>query len=106
NPGLIKLMDPSLAYVNNFTAAHRRYETTGRPFSYRDFLGCHDWTYPVQKACFTQAQHLPCHLPGYATCAGNDVAQDVRDINALFGVNLEAPAREVATGSSRQGLTR
>ena len=106
HPGPIKLMDPSLAYVNNFTAAHRRYETTGRSFTYQDFLGCHDWTYPVQKACFAQAQHLPCHLPGYAVCKGDDVAQDVRDINALFGVNLAAPAREAATVSSRQGLTR
>jgi hypothetical protein len=99
HPGPIKLMDPSLAYVNNFTAAHRKYETTGRSFTYEDFLRCHDWTYPVQKACFIQAQHLPCKLVGYTAC--NDVALDVREINALFGVNLEegadkAPAREGA----------
>lgn len=114
HPGPIKLMDPSLAYVNNFTAAHRRYETTGRSFTYEAFLRCHDWTYPVQKACFTQAQHLPCHLVGYSTCNGNDVAQDVRDINALFGVNLDgadtgdakAPAHEAPTAGRRQGLTR
>jgi hypothetical protein len=101
HPGPIKLMDPSLAYVNNFTAAHRRYETTGRSFTYEDFLRCHDRTYPVQKACFTQAQRLPCRLVGYASCNGNDVAQDVRDINALFGVNLDG-----ADASRRQGLTR
>ena len=98
HPGSIKLMDPSLAYVNNFTAAHRRYETTGRSFTYEDFLRCHDWTYPVQKACFTQAQHLPCKLVGYTACS--DVGQDVREINTLFGVNAEgaatAPAREGA----------
>ena len=100
HPGPIKLMDPSLAYVNNFTAAHRRYETTGRSFTYEDFLRCHDWTYPVQKACFIQAQHLPCRLVGYTAC--NDVIQDVREINALFGVNVEAaaeaPAKERADG--------
>ena len=84
-PGPIKLMDPSRAYVNNFTAANRKYETTGRSFTYEDFLRCHDWTYPVQKACFSQAQHLPCRLVGYT--ASNDVAQDVREINALFGVD-------------------
>jgi len=96
-PGAIKLMDPSLAYVNNFTAAHRRYETTGRPFTYEDFLRCHDWTYPVQKACFGQAQHLPCKLVGYTAC--NDVAQDVREINALFGVILD----DAATTPAREG---
>jgi hypothetical protein len=97
HPGSIKLMDPSLAYVNNFTAGHRRYETTGRAFAYEDFLRCHDWTYPVQKACFTQAQHLPCRLIGYT--ASNDVIADVREINTLFGVNLETvkePANEGA----------
>jgi hypothetical protein len=90
-PGPIKLMDPGRAYVNNFTAGHRRYETTGRSFAYEDFLRCHDWTYPVQKACFNQAQHLPCRLVGYTAC--NDVLQDVREINALFGVNLEEHAK-------------
>jgi hypothetical protein len=101
-PGLIKLMDPSRAYVNNFTAANRKYETTGRSFTYEDFLRCHDWTYPVQKACFIQAQHLPCKLVGYT--ASNDVAQDVREINSLFGVSFDeteapgtAPARETAS---------
>jgi hypothetical protein len=84
HPGPVKLMDPSKAYVNNFTAAHRRYETTGRPFAYADFLRCHDWTYPVQKGFFTQSQHLPCRLVGYT--ASNDVAHDVREINTLFGV--------------------
>ena len=88
SPGPIKLMDPGRAYVNNFTAGHRRYETTGKPFAYDDFLRCHDWTYPVQKACFTQAQHLPCRLVGYT--AYRDVGQDVRDINALFAAEHAA----------------
>ncbi len=83
HPGPIKLMEPSRAYVNNFTAANRRYETTGRAFTYEDFLRSHDWTYPVQKACFIQAQHLPCRLVGYTSCS--DVARDVSEINALFG---------------------
>jgi hypothetical protein len=99
-------MDPGRAYVNNFTAGHRRYETTGKPFAYEDFLRCHDWTYPVQKACFTQAQHLPCRLVGHT--ASSDVSQDVREINALFGTTLNvdtepeaaagAPAKEDASG--------
>ena len=42
----------------------------------------------MQKACFTQAQHLPCRLVGYT--ASNDVMQDVREINALFGVVPDA----------------
>jgi hypothetical protein len=105
NPGPIKLMDPGRAYVNNFTAGHRRYETTGRSFAYEDFLRCHDWTYPVQKACFTQAQHLPCRLVGYTTY--RDVIQDVREINALFEVTdtggepaagVEVPVKEEASG--------
>jgi len=60
----------------------------------------------VQKACFSQAQHLPCHLPGYATCNGNDVAQDVREINALFGIDLGGADTDAAKAVSRQGLTR
>lgn len=94
HPGAIKLMDPSLAYVNNFTAAHRRYETTGRSFTYEDFLRCHDWTYPVQKACFTQTQHLPCNLVGYTAC--NDVVRDVREISALFGLAPDAAGSSAA----------
>jgi hypothetical protein len=93
DPAPIKLMDPSRAYVNNFTAAHRRYETTGRAFTYEDFLRSHDWTYPVQKACFIQAQHLPCRLVGYTACS--DVVEDVRELNALFGVTLQG-AKEPA----------
>jgi hypothetical protein len=106
HPAPIKLMEPSRAYVNNFTAGHRRYETTGRPFAYEDFLRSHDWTYPVQKACFVQGQHLPCRLTGYTACS--DVTQDVSEINALFGITIDgpkqpadsisAPAREGATG--------
>lgn len=106
HPAPIKLMDPSRAYVNNFTAAARRFETTGRSFTYEDFLRSHDWTYPVQKACFIQAQHLPCRLVGYTACS--DVGQDVREINALFGVTLDesreaaddakVPDKEVAGG--------
>ena len=92
----IKLMDPSRAYVNNFTAGHRRYETTGRSFSYEDFVRCHDWTYPVQKACFFHGQHLPCRLVGYTAC--NDLMQDVREINALFGI-LPAVGKEPAVDS-------
>ena len=88
-PTLIKLMDPSRAYVNNFTAADRKYETTGRSFAHEDFLRCHDWTYPVQKGCFAQAQYLPCRIAGYT--AYRDVGQDVREITALFGIDFEAP---------------
>jgi hypothetical protein len=96
HPASIKLMDPSKAYLNNFTAGHRRFETTGRPFTYEDFLGSHDWTYPVQKACFAQAQHLPCRLVGYTACS--DVAQDVREINALFDIAFEEPEEAANAG--------
>jgi hypothetical protein len=98
DPGPVKLMDPSRAYVNNFTAAHRRYETTGRPFAYADFLRCHDWTYAVQKGFFSRPQHLPCRLVGYTAC--NDVAQDVREISALFGVAFDAQPPSGGQGAS------
>jgi hypothetical protein len=91
-------MDPSKAYVNNFTAAHRRYETTGRPFAYADFLRCHDWTYAVQKGFFSRAQHLPCRLLGYTP--SNDVSQDVREINALFGVAADGQPLSGGQGAS------
>ena len=88
-PGPIKLMDPSRAYVNNFTAGHRKYETTGRPFAYEDFLRCHDWTYTVQKACFIQAQHLPCGLPFNGPIdALITVYKTVQHLNELFHVGF------------------
>lgn len=87
SPVTIKVMDPSQAYVNNFTAAGRRYETTGRPFTVEDFLSCHDYTYPVQKGLFDQTQRLPCRLNGWTMCS--DVTQDVRTIIARFGVAEE-----------------
>ncbi len=84
DPAPIKIMDPRQAYVNNFTAAGRRYETTGRPFTVEDFLSCHNYTYPVQKRLFDRAQTLPCRLAGWTMCS--DVAQDVKDICARFDV--------------------
>jgi hypothetical protein len=84
NPGPIKIMDPRLAYVNNFTAGGRRYETTGRAFTVEDFLNCHDYTYPVQKSLFDRPQTLPCQLTGWTMYA--DVSQDVETITARFGV--------------------
>ena len=110
HPGPIKLMDPSLAYVNNFTAAHRRYETTGRSFTYEDFLRCHDWTYPVQKACFTQAQHLPCRLVRLRDLqrqrrrAGRSGHQC--SVRRHPGRRRQRGARAAPTASRRQGLTR
>ncbi|WP_421999500.1 hypothetical protein [Reyranella sp.] len=70
--------------MNNFTAAGRRYETIGGPFTVDDFLRCHDYTYPVQKGLFDQPQMLPCRLNGWTMYT--DVAQDVCTIIARFGV--------------------
>jgi hypothetical protein len=89
SPATIKVMDPRLAYVNNFTAAGRRYETTGRPFTVEDFVSCHDYTYPVQKGLIEQTQHLPCRLNGWTMYS--DVAEDVRTIIARFGVAEDTP---------------
>ena len=90
NPSAIKIMDPRKAYVNNFTASGRRYETTGRAFTVEDFLRCHDYTYPVQKGLFDRAQTLPCRMTGWTMYA--DVNQDVRAISARFGVAV-GPSR-------------
>jgi hypothetical protein len=76
--------DPRQAYVNNFTAGGRRYETTGRAFSVEDFLRCHDWTYPVQKGLFERPQVLPCRLNGW-TMSGS-VSEDVKTISERFGI--------------------
>jgi hypothetical protein len=84
DPSPIKIMEPRKAYVNNFTAAGRRYETTGRAFTVEDFLNCHDYTYPVQKGLFDRPQSLPCQLTGWTMYA--DVGHDVKTIAARFGV--------------------
>ncbi len=85
NADTIKILDDAgRAYVNNFTARDRLYETTGRPFTVDDFLRCHDQTYPVQKSLFARAQFLPCRLAGWTSCS--DVGQDVREISAGLGI--------------------
>jgi glycosyltransferase domain-containing protein len=88
--------DPREAYVNNFTAKDRLYETTGQPFAIADFLRCHDWTYPVQKSLFNRGQVLPCRLPGWT--AYRDIGSDVREIVQRF--------RDERVGPPAQGTVR
>ena len=81
--------DTREAYVNNFTAANRLYETTGRPFLADDFLASHDkYSYSVQRSLFTRAQKLPCRLNKWT--AFRNVEEDVRQIDALLRAN-QAP---------------
>lgn len=97
--GHIKIIeDPSEAYVNNFTAADRLYETTGRPFDYGDFLRAHDNSYPVQRRLFPRAQILPCRLKGWT--AYRDVATDSREITTLLKSGLLPPNGNSAVGGS------
>jgi glycosyltransferase domain-containing protein len=81
--------DPREAYVNNFTAAARLYETTGQPFAVEDFLRCHDWSYPVQKSLFGRAQALPCRLDGRR--AYRETAADVAEIVGRFRAERIGP---------------
>jgi hypothetical protein len=67
--------DTREAYINNFASGKRRYETTGRPFAFDDFLAAHRFTYPVQKALFAHGQMLPCRYDGITPY--RDVAADV-----------------------------
>jgi hypothetical protein len=89
----IKVMqDAREAYVNNFTAANRLYETTGRSFSGEDFMRSHDkYSYSVQRSLFVRGQTLPCRLKGW-TPAGS-VDDDVRQIDALLRANSQSPAK-------------
>ena len=90
----IKIIDdPRKAYVNNYTAANRLYETTGMPFAQEDFIRSHGWSYPVQKSLFTRAQRLPCRLEGWTPY--RDVATDVQEINLEFAE--EEPPSSLAT---------
>jgi hypothetical protein len=83
--------DAREAYVNNFTAAGRLYETTGRPFLAEDFMRSHDkYSYSVQRSLFTRAQKLPCRLNGWTGC--RNVEEDVRQIDALLHANQVLPA--------------
>jgi glycosyltransferase domain-containing protein len=90
----IKIMDPSQAYVNNYTAANRLYETTGLPFAQEDFIRSHGWSYPIQKSLFNRAQLLPCRLEGWTPY--RDVATDVREISLEFAEE-EPPSAPVMT---------
>lgn len=83
-PGPIKIIeDTRQAYVNNFTAGSRRYETTGRAFAIEDFMRSHDCSYPVQKSLFGRPQVLPCRLSGWT--GYGEVSRDVEAIRARFG---------------------
>ena len=84
--------DPREAYVNNFTAANRLYETTGRPFSAEDFLLSHDkYSYSVQRSLFTLGQTLPCRLKGWTPFRRVD--DDVRQIDALLRPSNRSPVK-------------
>jgi hypothetical protein len=89
----IKVMeDPREAYVNNFTAAARLYETTGRAFSGEDFLRSHDkYSYSVQRSLFIRAQTLPCRLKGWTPYS--NVEDDVRQIDALLRLSNSSPVK-------------
>ena len=76
--------DTRQAYVNNFTARGRLYETTGKPFAVADFLGAHNYSYTVQKSLFKRAQTLPCRLAGWTSY--RDVTMDVREISARLTI--------------------
>jgi glycosyltransferase domain-containing protein len=76
--------DPRQAYVNNFTARGRLYETTGKPFAVADFLGAHNYSYTVQKSLFKRPQTLPCRLKGWTPY--RDVTMDVREISARLTI--------------------
>lgn len=83
--------DAREAYVNNFTAANRLYETTGRPFLAEDFMSSHDkYSYAVQRSLFARAQKLPCRLTGWTSC--RNVEEDVRQVDALLHASQVLPA--------------
>ncbi len=83
--------DAREAYVNNFTAAGRLYETTGRPFLADDFMRSHDqYSHAVQRSLFTRGQKLPCRLNGWTQC--RNIEDDVRQIDALLHANQVLPA--------------
>ena len=85
---MVKIIEqPAEAYINNFSAAGRRYPTTGRPFSHADFLNEHAYSYPIQKALFARGQSLPCRLFGWTPY--RDPAGDVRELMA--GLALSQP---------------
>jgi hypothetical protein len=84
-PTPIKIIeDTRQAYVNNFTAGSRLYETTGGTFTIENFLRSHNYSYPVQKGLFGRSQALPCQLSGWTSCS--DVAQDVQAITARLAI--------------------
>ncbi len=89
----IKVIDnPREAYVNNFTAANRLYETTGRPFSDEDFMRSHDkYSYSVQRSLFVRGQTLPCRLKGWTPLSNVD--DDVRQIDAVLRPSNHSPAK-------------
>ncbi len=82
--------DTREAYVNNFTAANRLYETTGRPFLADDFMLSHDkYSHSVQRSLFKRAQKLPCRLNGWT--AFRSVDEDVRQLDKLLQANQTLP---------------
>ena len=65
--------DPREAHVNNFTAANRLYETTGRPFSDGDFMRSRGkYSYSAQRSLFIRGQTLPCRLKGWTPFRTSD----------------------------------
>ncbi len=83
------LEDPTRAYVNNFTSASRRFESTGRSFAIADFLRSHDQTYAVQKSLFSKVQILPCRVEGWSR--SDETEKLAGDIAACLGLAEGTP---------------
>lgn len=95
----IKIMEPSQAYVNNFTARGRLYETTGKPFAVVDFIRAHEYSYTVQKSLLERPQVLPCRLNGWTPY--RDIARDVREIGARLAISRRPLANAARTADSQ-----
>jgi hypothetical protein len=90
--------DPRKAYVNNFTARGRLYETTGRAFCVEDFLSSHEkYSYSLQRSLFTRGQKLPCRLQGWTPY--HTVEDDVREIDKLLRSTDSSPVKGVTLSS-------
>lgn len=83
------------AYVNNFTAANRLYETTGRSFAVDDFIKSHDtYSFWVQRRLFSRPQRLPCSLEGWTPC--RNILKDVAEIQGRLCPESDGSTNEGA----------
>ncbi len=84
DPGKIKILPPSEAYINNFSSEKRLHECTGVLYKTETLLRAHAYSYIVQKSLFSTEQYIKCSPPSIAPLV--DRKEEINKVMKMFGL--------------------